>query len=475
MPTGIPTGNILQPGAVAMDYANRQLISDLQLLTPQFYNKYVEKYGNEDFTWWLATFGGMELVKNRDYFWFENRGKLNLAVTVNAQVTPSAPGATVTVTLSPEDHYDEGTMSALREQETVYIASSNVQGKILSVNKTTADAFTFTVRPSMADELFASAGSTNLEQGEILIFGGRTEAGEASGSVEAQVHLDSRFENSITEIHDTWSASDLAEMAEVFYNTGVSGSVPAGGEQSGTGYFTYKGLVMFNTRFKNMVESRLIRGDKQTNTGLTNSVGTQGIIPAILERGETVGVTPGTFDIAKFHEITRIMDVNGCAKENLFLMDTFMRQSFSDGIFKEFPAGAWVWGQNEKSEQAAIQYGVQSIKIDEYLFKAKKYSQWNTEVTTGKTPTVDFFRNFGVICPQGTVRDARDSNKVYKNITIMYQQPQKGGTTGNGIRVWQHGGGSVKATNGTLRDNIEMVTYRGSRVAAANQFIICQD
>jgi hypothetical protein len=175
--------------------------------------------------------------------------------------------------------------------------------------------------------------------------------------------------------------------------------------------------------------------------------------------------------MAKLHELTRIMDVNGCTKEVLWLQDIFQRQDFSDGVFKEFPAGAWVWGSNEGSEEAAIKYGVQSCLVDGYLFKVKKYTMFNTEVTTGKTPATDYFRNYGVICPMGTTRDSRTAN-VYKNITVMYQQPPKGGTIGNGIRVWQWGGGSKNASDGTMRDHVEMITYRGLRVCAANQFII---
>lgn len=59
-----------------------------------------------------------------------------------------------------------------------------------------------------------------------------------------------------------------------------------------------------------------------------------------------------------------------------------------------------------------------------------------------------------------------------KNISIQYQQPQKGGTTGNGIRVWQWGGGSLNATDGTVRDHVSMITYRSIRVTGANQFVI---
>jgi hypothetical protein len=465
---GIPTSNILQPGAISLaGGVSRALISDLQLLTPQYYKQYVEKYGSEEFFMWLATYGGMEEVKNRNFFWFENRGKLMVAVSNLTLVSTPAAGATVSITISADDVFPTN-QSPLRVGETVRIASNNVEGVIITVPTYN----TATIRPKQSTQAFA--GSTgSLIAGEVLIFGGNTDVGEASSSIEPLIHLDKKYENNITEMRESFSATDLAEMTEVFYNGGVSGSEMAGGGQAGTSYFTYKGLVKSNTRFLNNIEQKLMRGDIQNNSGLntTTSVGTQGFIPKIQADGETVTYTPGTLDIAKLHEITRIMDVNGCAKDNLWLQDIYQRQNFSDGIFKEFPAGAWVWGANEKSEEANINYGVQSIMIDGYRFGVKKYKQFNTETYTGKTPTADAFRNYGIICPQGTARDAKDSTKVYKNITVMYQQPVKGGTVGNGIRVWQWGGGSLNPTDGTMRDHVEMITYRGLRVCAANQFI----
>ncbi len=472
---GIPTSNILQPGAISLPQVNRQLISDLQLLTPQYYKQYIEKYGNEDFTWWLATYGGMEEVKNRNFFWWENRGKLQVGVQTAANVSSSA-GATITLTLLSGDHFNSGTESPLRVGETVRVASTNVEGEILTVDTTTPFAFTFTVRPKISTQSLASAGSASYLTTDVLIFGGDMDAGEASNSINPLIHLDQKYDNNITEMRESWSATDLAEMTEVWYNSGVSGSDMAGGAQSGTSYFTYKGLVKSNQRFINNVEFKLMRGNIVNNTGLTTttSVGSLGIIPKILADGETVGYTPGTLDIAKMHEITRIMDVNGSAKDNMWLQDIFQRQNFSDGLFKEYPAGAYVWGENLNSEEAAINYGVDMLKIDGYMFKVKKYKQFNTEMTTGLTPVNDFFRNFGMICPQGETRDAKDVTQAYKNITVMYQQPPKGGTTGNGIRVWQWGGASQNPTSGLMTDNIETITYRGTRVVAANQFIIVQ-
>ena len=475
---GIPTSNILQPGNISIaGGVTRQLVSDLQLLTPQYYKNYVEKYGSEDFTWWLSTYAGMEEVKNRDYFWFENRGKLITGIQAASNVSGATAGATITVTLAAAYHYNSGTQAPLRPGETVRVASTNVEGQILAITGTTANAFTFTVRPKISTQSLSSAGASNTFLAtDVFIFGGIMDAGEASQTNQPMIQLDEKYTNTITEMRETFSATDLAEMTEVYYTGGFSGDVPAGGAQAGTSLFTLKGLVKSNTRFKDDVEMKLMRGNIVNNTGLSTStsVGSEGIIPKVLADGETVGYTAGNLDIAKIHEITRIMDVNGCTSENMWLQDIYQNQNFSDGLFAAYPAGAWVWGSNEKSEEAAISYGCKSIAIDGYHFKVKKYRPFNSEFLTGVTPTTDFFRNFGMICPQGETRDAKDASKTYKNISIMYQQPPKGGTFGNGIRVWQWGGGSQNPTTGTMNDNVEMITYRGSRVVAANQFVIVQ-
>jgi len=470
---GIPTGNILQPGVINPGSSGTPLsiISGLQLLTPQYWTKYVERYGSEAYDYffqWLSVFGGMEQVKNQNFFWYESRGKNQIAVTNLTQVTDPAAGATVTVDIPASQVYD-GAYSPLRVGETVYVASSNIEGEILTVPTDTQ----CTIRPKKSDEAFVSAGSTSLLAGEVLVFGGITDAGEASGDRDTQVHLDQRFDNNITVIRENYKATDFAEMSEVFYDNGVTGSAPNGVNQSGTSYFTYKALVKTDRRFLNSIESKLQRGDQVTNSGLLNSPGTgcQGFIPTVLANGESVNYTPGTLDIAKLHQITRIMDVNGCSMENIWLQDIFQRQDFSDGIFKEYPAGAFVYGTGERSKEASVAYGFQEILIDGYLLKVKKYKPFNTEVTTGLTPAVDYFRDFGIIAPQGGTNDSKTFTKL-KNITVMMMQPQKGGTIGNGIRVWPHGGGSTNPTDGTLVDNISMACYRSVRTAGANQFVI---
>lgn len=473
MPAGIPTANILQPGIVKITGgATQAIISGLQLLTPQYYDKYTEKYGPEmyDFFFqWIGAFDGQHIVKNRNFFWFESRGKNQFAATNLAQVSTPAAGATVTVNIPASDLFSSGTLSALRVGETVRVSSSNIEGQILTVP--TPDSAT--IRPKRSDQAFVSANSTSLLAGEILIFGGLVDVGEASANFEPQVHLDVQYNNNITEVREDFAATDLAEMTEVFYTNGITGDVPAGGGQAGTSMFTYKSLVKTDVRFVNSIESKLMRGDVVSNTGLlsTTSVGTQGFIPQLVANGETLNYTPGTMDISKLHEVTRIMDVNGCARDNVWLQDIFQSQDFDDGIFAAYPAGAFVWGTGTSSEAAAVSYGTRQLLIDGYLLKVKKYSPWNTEVQTGKTPNTDYFRNYGVISPLGSVPDAKTYTPM-KNISIMVQEPQGGGSVGNGIRVWQWGGGSMNPSDGTLRDHVSMVKYTGLRVCAPNQFVI---
>lgn len=469
---GVPTSNILQPGAVSLAQQARQIMVDLQILRPQWYSKYTEKYGNEDFTWWLATYAGMEEVKNRNFFWFTNRGKLMVAITVASQVNTPAAGATITVTLSAGDHFNNQAQSPLRDNETLRIASNNVEGKIVpgSINTSVPGAFTFQVRPLKSNVAFASP-SGNLDAGEVLMFGGYTEAGEGSTQINPLIHLDTQYNNNITEIRDGWSNTDLAQMADTYYEYPVSGDLAANGVRP----FTYKGMYKTLVRFKNNVESKLMRGDAQTNTGLAASAGTQGLIPQALANGASqIGYTPSSgLDIQKWHEITRVADVNGCDKQMAVLADMFARQDFSDGIFNEFPAGAFVWGTGEKSKDASVAFGFQSLYIDEYLFQVKKYPQFNTEYTTGKTPNVDYFRNFLMLYPMGNTLDSR-SGASYPNVTVMYQQPPVGGTIGNAIRLWQYGGGSPNPTDGTMTNQLAIITYRALRVAAANKIIFVQ-
>jgi hypothetical protein len=475
---GIPTTNIPSPNVISLPAANYELISDLQLLAPHYWKEFVNKFGMQNFTTWLSTFGGMEKVEGREFFHFEDTGKLMAAVTNKTAVVGPAAGATVTVTIAVNDHWDAGTKSPIRVGETVRLASNGVEGKVLTVNKTVDNAHTMTVRPLKSTQAFVSAGSLNLLANEIIKLGSNTEAGEASTNIDPQMPIDERITNTTTEIRDDWNATDRAEMEQIFYeyeNDGGFGS--AGIARGKQGAYTYRGLVLANRRFLNNIDFKLLFGGIQNNTGLNaGTVGTKGLVPEIVARGNAVTYSLGNLGISKLHAITAQMDVNGNAQQAIWLMDIFQRQEFDDTLFAQYPAGAYVWGSGAASEAASVAYGFDSFKIDNYMLQLKKYAGFNTEVTHGKTPDVDQYRNFGIIMPQGEVT-AKYGNGGgaavrgrLKNIQVMYQEPMGGGTIANGVKVWEYGGAAPNNLTATMQHTVSMIKYPGIRAAGLQQF-----
>lgn len=473
---GIATTNIFQPGAISIPAANRQLLSDLQILQRHYYKYFVQKYGAQNYTTWLSTFAGMEEVKGQTFYHYEDLGKLMLHVVNKTAVVAPAAGATVSITIQVADHYNSGTQSAIRQGETVRLASNGVEGKVLTVDKSVANAHVMTVRPLRSDLAFASAGSANLLAGEVIKLVSNTEAGEASSNIDPQMPVNEKITNYVTEIREDWTATDLAEMEEIEFQIPTQQGLSDGIEQGGQGAYTYKGLTDANRRFLNNIDLKLLFGGLQTNTGLNaGTQGTKGMIPEIVSRGNTVSYSVGALDIGMIHAITAQMDVYGNPMQNQWLMDIKQRQEFDDALFALYPAGAFVWGQGSASEEASVGYGFQNFRVDNYVFQAAKNPMFNTEVLYGVTPDTDQYRNFGVIIPQGRVNTKSSNGGVESlgkidNVTVMYQQPLGGGTISNGIQVWEYGANAKTNMTAVKKHTVSMIKYAGIRLCNAVQF-----
>lgn len=470
--TGLPVTNIGQPGAFAAPNVTRQIISDLQILKKHYWSQFVEKYGDQaDYFTFLSTFAGMELAGGRDFYHYEDFGKLLLAVATTGAVTQSGSGANVVLTLSADSHYAlNGTSySPARIGEEVRLASSGMEGKIVAKSTATPGAHTITVKPN-STAAFTSAGSATIVSGEVLVLLANSNAGEASSDIDTQTDIDTKVTGSIMTIRDDWKATDLSEMEEVEYKYDGETPVSSGGIKSA---YTLKGLVKFNKRYMAITSEKLMKGDVITNTGLaTSAVGTQGMLPAIAARGGTTTYTGGAMTIANLHTALRYQLVQGSAKQIQWLQDAFQNTDFSDLLTSTYSGGAYVYGTSNgaASKEASAAYGFKEFFIDGFLLQAKVYP-FNTEILTGRAPAIDQYRDFGVLIPQGTTLS---KGKTISNVTVMYQEPPAisaaDGSVGNGIRAWRYGGASPNATDGNMVDKVSMISYKGVRCAGINQF-----
>jgi len=448
MPVNQPAG-VQQSSGLGV---TRQFVSDLSLLKPQYYDKFVEKYGNQNYTQLLETIGLKAVVPAREFFHFESYGKLHSSVKITAASTVSVTNTGVTVTLTSGSHYSSGTRSPIRVGEVVEAASSGVQYKIAAVNNFTNGAHTATILP------LKNASST-LAAGEILLFRGISEAGEASSAFNTLSNLIEKKNFSTTEIREDYKITDRAKIEEIYLDFG------------GGSFYTYKGLEEAVKRFMNNKEFKLIFGSDADN--LTGTVGAKGLIPQIEASGQTyqydTAANVAGFGIEDFHNIVRQIDFNGGAQEYHFLMDSYLRSAVDDALFAKYQNGAIVWANAGGSQELAIKYGFDSLKIDGVTFHLKKYLPFNPEAIYGQSlaGNANKYDFFGALIPMKEGRDAQSGDKI-PAVRIVLNEPVQG----KEVHVWETGALAKVPTSDKMELNIHHMAYCGLQIFAANQFIV---
>lgn len=440
--------NPLQPGSVTPNggQVGRQFVSDLSILKPQYYDKFIDKYGSQNYTQLLEALGMKAVVPSREFFHFESKGKLHSAVQLNGGALASvAPGAAIDVEISSA--FVDGGKSPLRVGEVVENAATGVQYKIMSV----ASATVCTIKPLLStidanDDLGATSSA-------FLLFRGVTEAGEASTKTNTLTGLTEKKTFFTTEIREDFSITDRAKIEELYFSV------------DGQAYYTYKGLDEAVKRFMNNKEFKLMFGSAANN--ITGSVGATGLIPQIKAGGQNYQWgTDSEFTIADFHALARLADFNGGAQEYHFLMDSYLRTAVDDALFSKYQNGAIVWANAGGSQEVAVKYGFDSLKIDGTTFHLKKYLPFNAEAVYGVAPTNSLYKNSGILIPMKEGRDAQTGDKI-PSLRIVTNEVE----AGKEVKVWETGALAKVPTSDKMELNVHHMAYCGLQVFAANQYI----
>lgn len=440
--------NPLQPGSVTPNggQVGRQFVSDLSILKPQYYDKFIDKYGSQNYTQLLEALGMKAVVPSREFFHFESKGKLHSAVQLNGgALAPVAPGAAIDVEISSA--FVDGGKSPLRAGEVVENAATGVQYKIMSV----ASATVCTIKPLLStidanDDLGATSSA-------FLLFRGVTEAGEASTKTNTLTGLTDKKTFYTTEIREDFSITDRAKIEELYFSV------------DGQAYYTYKGLDEAVKRFMNNKEFKLMFGSAANN--ITGSVGATGLIPQIKAGGQNYQWgTDSEFTIADFHALARLADFNGGAQEYHFLMDSYLRTAVDDALFSKYQNGAIVWANAGGSQEVAVKYGFDSLKIDGTTFHLKKYLPFNAEAVYGVAPTNSLYKNSGILIPMKEGRDAQTGDKI-PSLRIVTNEVE----AGKEVKVWETGALAKVPTSDKMELNVHHMAYCGLQVFAANQYI----
>ena len=432
---------VLQPGGVSTNGAgvNRQFVSDMSILKPQYYSQFIEKYGSQNYAQLLEALGMKATVPAKKFGHFESRGKLHDNVKVLSFTGGASAGATATVTIDSASILSG--RSPIRVGEVLENAKNGKQYKVTSV---TTYPNIFVMSPFDSTELI----NATLLAADFLLFRGISEAGEASTKFDTLTGLIEEKTFYTTEIREDFTISDRAKIEELWF------------EVNGQPYYTYKGLDEAVRRFMNNKEFKLMFGKPQGATGTT------GLIPQV-EAGGQVTTWGATFDVDDFHNLARLADFNGGAQEYHFLMDSYLRSAVDDALFAKYQNGAIQWASVGGSSEVAIKYGFDSIKIDGTTFHLKKYLPFNAEAVYGQAiGTAGYYARTGLLIPVKDGRDAQTGDKI-PSLRLVYNEVEPG----KEIKVWETGALAKIPTSDKMELNVHHMSYCGIQLFAANQFI----
>jgi hypothetical protein len=432
---------VLQPGGVSQNGAgvNRQFVSDMSILKPQYYSQFIEKYGSQNYAQLLEALGMKATVPAKKFGHFESRGKLHDNVKVLSFTGGASAGASATVTIDPASILNS--RSPIRAGEVLENAKNGKQYKVTSVS-TYPNIFVMT--PFDATELI----NATLVAADFLLFRGISEAGESSTKFDTLTGLIEEKTFYTTEIREDFTISDRAKIEELWF------------EVNGQPYYTYKGLDEAVRRFMNNKEFKLMFGKPQGATGTT------GLIPQV-EAGGQVTTWGATFDVDDFHNLARLADFNGGAQEYHFLMDSYLRSAVDDALFAKYQNGAIQWASVGGSSEVAVKYGFDSIKIDGTTFHLKKYLPFNAEAVYGQSiGTAGYYARTGLLIPVKDGRDAQTGDKV-PSLRLVYNEVEPG----KEIKVWETGALAKIPTSDKMELNVHHMSYCGIQLFAANQFM----
>lgn len=465
MPATIVRGATGAPGMIAYPSGlTTGIFNELNFVTPDWMPKLNAKYGNSSYLLAGEILGkGIvqeDTTTTNTYSHFEKGRSFGVGI-VNADVTGITSGANVTAVLKAPDSYNNtaGTQSPFNNGQTVTLRSNGRKANVVSVTRTTPSAFSVVFQPLGSYSFASGTSSTTLNALDAIeAIGGTQLAGESSlAQLTTQPKL-YRYDNTATILRVGCKTSDLAGMNKTQIDFG-----------GGNNYLGKLAVTNMNLQIIYSVENAIMEGVPYANT---TSVGTIGTLPEVVARGGEVDYIKGTFGAPDFQRVTRVIDNNGGPAEYHLLQDLNQRQNINTTLFGIYPNGMITYGSVGFGSEASVALGFQSFSTDTVSFHFHRYKGFSAPSMYGYIPNSslgDFRADFGLAAPQGNTRDAK-TDETMPYMQWVYQKNPEIPTT---QKYYSWGMGYTQDTKTEEASNsFHQMTYVGSRVVAAEQFLI---
>lgn len=460
----------MSTNAIASVLTN-QFVSGIDALAPDVYTRLVRRYGDQggEFFRMLRLMSAEMVVSNVDFDWFEE-DRMHETIIVDANVAQPIVGADIVFTLAPAS-VDANNNFYPRLGDLI-LFKNEVTGYVADINTTTPTAPIITVRLQDETEQFPA-----LTAGELLvIFSGMFS--EGSGQPKSAIDKVDRIQNSTQIIKETltYTGTAATDMTWLRFD-GKNGTQQLPGDP-----YYVKEQASVDYRMELKISGALLFGKKTNNTAAIDPDtgrpyrSTQGLIPAIRERGNRKLHVPGTWTISDFDDMDRIFDREGASSYVLGLMGINFQQENNNVLADYFKnTNIEMAVRRASTELFAGNESMQATANFEYLQKNGRCFLFRRmpEFSNPKLYGANGYPmpNYAVFVPYGetNVKMGDGSSKKLKSLTVRY----KGlGQYNRKSEVWRIGSlGPTKLIDAD-QESTYMRTDLGLMATAMNQAVL---
>ena len=241
-------------------------------------------------------------------------------------------------------------------------------------------------------------------------------------------------------------------------------------EKMGSGYLWYlKGEADTYKRFQDHMELMMLLGQSAANTGLSSFNTTEGLLPFIENKGQSMDLGSASITMADFDAMVKSLDKYRGAKEYALYAGIDLSLDIDDLLASQgaYAAGGANYGTFQNNKNMALNLGFNSFSRGGYTFHKKTYDVFNHPKLLGADGMN--YSGYGICIPMDTQKDAKSGEKI-PSLRIRYK-------AANGysreMEHWLTGSAVLKNKTNT-EDNLKSHyrTERGFEGFAANRYML---
>lgn len=417
------SGMVLKPTAVQSatteNYVSALTATSGDLHKRDVSEKLVKRYGDQGITGLLELMGAKAPTTQTTFEHYEEAFRHN-DVTIRFDAGGAAAAATAVEVLTVQANSIFNSEHALRVGDILRFADGD-QVYVQARTATTVDVFPLGTGGYAA----AKAGATDLL---VSIVGNAFPEGSSQPEgLSPRIH---EYSNKVQIIKESFSVTG-SEATNVVY-------VKVDNQEFGSGYLWYlKGESDTYKRYMDFAEIQMITGEVIDNAALTaasvtldgNSYaldtlrGSEGLIPFVENKGQTLDLASGTINLANFDDIVKSLDKFRGAKEYALYNGIDLSLDIDDmlaNLGTTTTSGAYGanYGSFNNDKDMAVNLGFSSFVRGGYTIHKKTYDLFNHPKLLGMTGAG--FPGSGLMIPMDTQKDAKSGDMI-PSLRIRYK------------------------------------------------------